>query len=115
MRRTAAIVLTFALGVAPGADALAQLGHAGHHDGAEAESSGVGNLTQGEVRKVDREARKVTIRHDPIRNLDMPAMTMVFRVADPAMLNRIKAGDRIRFVADKVGGAYTVMQIEVKK
>lgn len=115
MRRTAAIVLTFALGVAPGANPFAQQRHAGHRDGAEAESPGAGNLTQGEVRKVDREARKVTIRHDPIRNLDMPAMTMVFRVADPTMLERIKAGDRIRFVADKVGGAYTVMQIEVNK
>ena len=115
MIRTAAIVLAFAFGLAPSADALAQQGHAGHHDGAGTESSDAGSLTQGEIRKVDKEAKKVTIRHGPIRNLDMPAMTMVFRVADPAMLDRLKAGDRIEFVADKVGGAYTVMQVEVRK
>lgn len=72
-------------------------------------------LTSGEVRKVDKEAKKITIRHAEIRNLEMPAMTMVFRVADPALLEHVKAGDKIRFAAEKPGGTFTVTQIEPVK
>jgi Cu/Ag efflux protein CusF len=72
-------------------------------------------VTSGVVRKVDKDAGKVTIRHGPIVNLGMPQMTMIFRVKDPAMLDRLKEGDEIRFVADKVDGAYTVMQFEPVK
>lgn len=69
-------------------------------------------LADGEVRKVDKETGKITIKHGPLVNLDMPAMTMVFRVKDPAMLDQLKAGDKISFEAAKVGGAYTVMKFE---
>jgi Cu/Ag efflux protein CusF len=69
-------------------------------------------LADGEVRRVDKEARKLTIKHGPIVHLDMPAMTMVFQVKDPAMLDQLKAGDRVRFAADKIDGAYTVTRIE---
>lgn len=72
-------------------------------------------LVGGEVRKVDRDAQKLTIKHGPLPNLDMPAMTMVFRVKDQSMLDRVKAGDRIRFSAVNVGGALTVTQIELAK
>ena len=72
-------------------------------------------LTAGVVRKVDKEAGKVTIRHEPIRNLDMPEMTMVFRVSDPDMLDQLKPGDKINFAADKVNGNYTVMRFETAK
>jgi Cu(I)/Ag(I) efflux system periplasmic protein CusF len=72
-------------------------------------------MTSGVVKKVDKGAGKVTIRHGPIENLGMPQMTMIFRVRDPAMLDRLKEGDEIRFVADKVDGAYTVMQFEPVK
>ncbi len=68
--------------------------------------------TEGVVRKVDRTAGKVTIRHGPIENLGMPKMTMIFRVQDPAMLDRLKEGDRILFVADRIDGNFTVMQFE---
>ena len=67
---------------------------------------------EGEVRKVDKEAGKITLRHGPIANLEMPAMSMVFRAKDPAMLDRVKAGDKIRFKAEKVQGAYTVTEIQ---
>ena len=73
------------------------------------------SMTSGVVKKVDKGAGKVTIRHGPIVNLGMPQMTMIFRVKDPAMLDRLKEGDEIRFVADKVDGAYTVMQFEPVK
>jgi Cu(I)/Ag(I) efflux system periplasmic protein CusF len=74
-----------------------------------------GAAVDGEVRKVDKEAGKVTIKHGPIPQFEMGAMTMVFRVKEPAMLDRLKAGDRISFVPDKVGGAFTVMSFEAAK
>ena len=67
---------------------------------------------EGEVRKVDASAGKVTLRHGPIEGLDMPAMTMVFRTADAAMLEQLKVGDRIRFVTAKEGGAFTLKSFE---
>jgi Cu/Ag efflux protein CusF len=69
----------------------------------------------GEVRRVDKAAKKITIRHGALANLDMPPMTMVFQVKDPAMLDQVKAGDKVRFVADKISGAYTLMQLETVK
>jgi len=72
-------------------------------------------LADGEIRRVDKEAKKLTIKHGPIANLNMDSMTMVFQVKDTAMLDQVKAGDRIRFQADKIGGQYTVTKIEVAK
>ena len=69
-------------------------------------------LSDGEVRKVDKDAKKITIKHGPLANLDMPPMTMVFQVKDPAMLDQVKAGDKVKFQAEKVGGAFTVTKIE---
>ena len=66
----------------------------------------------GEVRKVDQSAAKVTIKHGPLPNLGMGAMTMVYRVANPAMLETLKAGDKIRFQAESIRGALTVTKIE---
>ena len=68
--------------------------------------------SQAEVRKVDTAAGKITLRHGEIPNLEMPPMTMVFQVRDPSLLTRVKAGNKVRFTADKVNGAYTVMSIE---
>lgn len=70
-------------------------------------------VSEGEVRKVDKDAGKLTIKHGPLLNLDLPPMTTVFHVKDKAILDRAKEGDQIRFVADKVGGAYTVIRIEM--
>jgi Cu/Ag efflux protein CusF len=72
-------------------------------------------LSNGEVRRVDKDAKKITVRHGPLLNLDMPAMTMVFQVKDPAMLDQVKAGDKIKFQAEKVRGAFTITQIEPAK
>src|SRR5688572_23698552 len=68
-------------------------------------------FSDAEVRKVDKEAGKITLKHGPIANLDMPAMSMVFRAKDPAMLDKVKAGDKVRFKAEKIQGAYTVTEI----
>jgi Cu/Ag efflux protein CusF len=73
-------------------------------------------MTAGVVKKVDKPAGKVTISHEPIEHLNMPTkMTMVFRVKDPAMLDQLKEGDRINFVAEKVDGTYTVTSVEPAK
>ncbi len=69
-------------------------------------------MTEGEVRRIDKEQGKMSIRHGPLVNLDMPAMTMVFVVADRAMLDQVKVGDKVRFHADKIGSQYTVTKIE---
>jgi Cu/Ag efflux protein CusF len=68
--------------------------------------------TEAEVRKVDTAAGKVTLKHGEIKNLGMPPMTMVFQARDPVLLAKVKAGDKVRFTADKVNGTYTVMSIE---
>ena len=88
--------------------------HATSHGGSSAVEGAI-EMSDGEIRKVDKEARKLTIRHGPLDALGMPAMTMVFQVADPAVLDRVKAGDKVRFSADKIGGAYTVTQLEHAK
>ena len=67
---------------------------------------------EGEVRRIDASAGKVTLRHGPLEGLEMPAMTMVFRVEDPTMLERLKEGDRIRFVTAREGGAFTLKSFE---
>jgi Cu(I)/Ag(I) efflux system periplasmic protein CusF len=66
----------------------------------------------GEVTRVNKDTQKMTIRHGPLPHLDMPAMTMVYVVKDPAMLDQVKAGSKIRFVGDKVDGQFTVLSIE---
>jgi Cu(I)/Ag(I) efflux system protein CusF len=72
-------------------------------------------MADGEIRKVDKDAKKITIKHGPLANLDMPPMTMVFQVQDPAMLQQVKPGDKVRFQAEKVGGAFTITQLEPAK
>lgn len=71
-----------------------------------------GPQSDGEVRKVDKEQGKVTLRHGPLQNLDMPAMTMVFKAADPKLLDGLKEGDKVKFTAEKVNGAFTVTAIQ---
>jgi Cu(I)/Ag(I) efflux system protein CusF len=70
-------------------------------------------FTDGEIRKVDKDSGKITIRHGELKNLAMPPMTMVFRAKDPAMLDQVKAGDKVMFIADKVEGLFTVMKIKI--
>ena len=82
---------------------------------AQANGAAAAAMADGEVRKVDKDAGKITMKHGPIPNLDMPGMTMVFRVKDAAMLDQVKAGDKVRFAAEKVGGQFTVTQIEPTK
>ena len=97
MKRIAALMLVAAFAVP---NALAE---DKHHPG---------GLSDGEIRKVDKDAKKVTIKHGPLLNLDMPAMTMVFQVTDPGALDQLKAGDKVKFLAEKIDGVYTATKIE---
>ena len=104
-----AFVLGLALALPLAGAALAQAhDHAGHTTSAPAEAA---TLTEGEVRKIDKPAGKITLKHGAIKNLDMEPMTMVFRVSDAAMLDQVKVGDKVSFVAEKVGGMLTVTRI----
>lgn len=69
-------------------------------------------LSTGEVRKVDKGAGKITIKHGPLKNIGMDAMTMVFRVKDQSMLEQVEVGDKIRFVAEEPNGKLTVTRLE---
>ena len=72
-------------------------------------------MADGEVRKIDLGAKKITLKHGEIKNLDMPPMTMVFQVKDPAMLQTVKVGDKVRFTVENANGAMTVLTIEPAK
>ena len=72
-------------------------------------------MADGEVRKIDLGAKKITIKHGEIKNLDMPPMTMVFQVKDPALLEKVKVGDKVQFTVENANGAMTVLTIEPAK
>ncbi len=68
----------------------------------------------GEVKKIDTDTGKITLKHGEIKSLDLPAMQMAFRVANPAWLKSVQVGDKVNFTADKVGGQFTITSLEVK-
>ena len=73
-------------------------------------------MIDGQVTKIDEGAQKITIKHGPLKKFDMDdSMTMVFRAADPAMLKVVKAGDKVKFIPDRVNGQFTVIKIEKAK
>jgi Cu/Ag efflux protein CusF len=80
-----------------------------------ATAAAAGDLAEGEVRKIDKENKKITLKHGEIKNLEMPGMTMVFGVKDPAMLDVVKQGDKVKFKAEKIGGAFVVTDIRSDK
>lgn len=84
--------------------------HSAHHPAAA--NAQPADLSEGEVTRVDVAALKVTLRHGELKNLNMPPMTMVFRVQDAAQLAPLKAGDKVRFRAEQVKGAYYATRIE---
>jgi Cu/Ag efflux protein CusF len=106
MRKTLVIALAL---LSPAWPSLAQT-HAMPAATTAAPASGL-PMVNAEVRRVDGGAGKVTLKHDDIPNLEMPAMTMVFQVQDPARLGQLKMGDKVRFTADKINGAYTVIEL----
>lgn len=80
--------------------------------GALAQTAGTKDMTEAEVRKIDKEAKKITLKHGPIKNLDMPGMTMVFQVKDVALIDKLTVGDKIMFTAEQQQGAFVVTGAE---
>ena len=109
------LVTGLAIGCALAGSAIAQSAseHADHHPAAD--PAAASDLTDGEVRKVDKDAGKVTIKHGAIKNLDMPPMTMVFQVKDKALLNSVQSGDKVRFRAETENGKFLVTDIRTVK
>jgi Cu/Ag efflux protein CusF len=96
------------------ANASAQMHDHGQHEATPAPTQDASTaLSVGEVRKVDKDAGTLTIKHGPLNNLDMSGMTMVFKVQDTAMLDKAKVGDQIRFRAERVNDALTVTRLEL--
>ncbi|HRH14473.1 MAG: RND transporter [Desulfovibrionales bacterium GWA2_65_9] len=109
---TSTLIALVTLGAAP---VQAAGDHAGHGMAMQATASTEMQMVDGVVKKVDKSAGKVTLSHGPLTNLSMPAMTMVFRVKDANWLDQMKAGDKIRFMADNVNGAVTIVHFEPAK
>jgi len=76
------------------------------------QSPGAVDMADGIIRKIDKANSKITIRHGEIKNLEMPGMTMVFQVRDPGLLNKVTAGDKVKFRAEKSGTAFIVTDIQ---
>ena len=92
--------------------ALAQASTSG---AAAAAKPAAAEMTDAEVRKVDKDNKKITLKHGTIKNLDMPPMTMVFGVGDAALLDKVKVGDKVRFTATGESGKFTVTELQPAK
>jgi Cu(I)/Ag(I) efflux system periplasmic protein CusF len=89
-----------------------QKAHANHHDTAKpTAATESGEMTNAEVRKIDKSAKKITLKHEAIKSLDMPGMTMVFQVIDASLLDKVQVGDKVKFKAKQDGSAYVVTDI----
>lgn len=111
-----ALIATFLFSAIPVHAAGDHVGHGhGKASGTSAQTQNQAQLVDGEVKKVDIKAGKITLSHGPLVNLNMPAMTMVMGVKNPAWLKQIKVGDKVRFVADNVDGVLSVIQLEPAK
>ena len=110
MKHVSKLALTMALGLSAAPLVFADDTHHNHGVPQVAQAA-TAAMTEGEVKKIDKSAGKITIKHGPLAKLDMPAMTMVFRVADPKMLDQVKPNDKIKFEADKVNGALTIVTL----
>ena len=87
--------------------------HAGGHDHDHgAASAAAAELSEGEIRKIDLDTKRLTLKHGPLKNLDMAGMTMVFQIKDPAQLEKLQVGEKVRFRAEKIDGKLTVTRIE---
>ena len=111
----AILALVAALSFAGAASAQSSKSMAEKAPAAGGSDAAASQLTEGEVRKVDKDSKKLTIKHGPLKNLDMPGMTMVFGVKDDAMLDKVEAGAKVRFQAEKIDGKFVVTRIEAAR
>ena len=109
MKKTIAALAVFLAATLPAMAQPKADDHAAHHAPAAAD------MSEGEVRKVDKGAGKITLKHGEIKSLDMPPMTMVFGVKDPALLDQVKPGDKVLFKAVNEAGKFTISNLQVVK
>ncbi len=123
MTKTSLLLALCAVVAAPAwaqpAPKAADADHSAHHPPAASAPAAAtaapvptADMAEGEVRRVDKAGRKITLRHGEIKSLDMPPMTMVFQVTDAALLDKVAAGDKVRFRADQSGGNYRVIDLQ---
>lgn len=112
MKELVPALFTFSLLIGPAVAQQKPDDHAVHHTASPTTAANAADLTDGEVRKVDKDAGRLTLKHGEIRNLDMPGMTMVFQVKEPALLDKVKVGDKVKFRAENAGSSYVVTAIE---
>jgi Cu/Ag efflux protein CusF len=110
----ASIAVICALAMSGAAFAAGEMGSMNMSGNGARPAGDATGMSHGEIRKVDAAAGKLTIKHGPLENLGMDAMTMVFKVKDPAMISQVKVGDKIDFVAEEVDGALSVTQLQKK-
>ena len=106
------LVLGTATALAQAPATAAADSHSSHHPAAAASTAPQAELSEGEITRWDPRTLRLTLKHGEIKNLEMPPMTMVFRVQDAALLAPLKAGDKVRFRAEQVKGAYYATRIE---
>ncbi|MEV3833730.1 copper-binding protein [Aeromonas allosaccharophila] len=112
--KTLTLTLLIGLATHTSLQAAEMMNHQGHdmsQTGEMSEQAGM-MMTKGVITRIDAANGKVGIKHEAIDNLKMPPMTMVFRVADPALLKDLKVGDAVRFHAENPGGKLTITQIQ---
>ena len=113
------LTIAFTIATATAFSAAVLADGKGHDQGkaepAKAMAATDADMTNAEVRKVDKDSKKITLKHEAIKNLDMPGMTMVFQVKDSALLEKAQAGDKIKFKAVSEGGSYIVTDIQPNK
>ena len=114
--KTLTLTLLIGLATHTGLQAEEMMSHEGHDmsqmEGMDMQETGEIVMTKGVITRLDEGSGKVGIRHEAIANLKMPPMTMVFRVADPALLNDLKVGDAVRFHAESPAGKLTVTRLQ---
>ncbi len=110
MKQVTAAVFAIVTVLAPPAWAQKASGDHSAHGSTKASRSVP--LAEGEIRKIDKAGKKITIKHGPIPNIDMPAMTMVFAVKNPALLDKATLGQKVKFQAEMIGGTATVTELE---
>ncbi|MBC7709442.1 MAG: copper-binding protein [Rhizobacter sp.] len=110
-----AIVAVATLSSVAQSEAVKSHDHHGKTDPTKLMSSADADLTHAEIRKIDKDSKKITLKHEAIKSLDMPGMTMVFKVKDGTLLDNAQVGDKVKVKIIQEGGSYVVTEMVTAK
>jgi Cu(I)/Ag(I) efflux system protein CusF len=113
--RMKSFLITAALALAVAAPAFAQHDHSHAAPAATATKTAAEVVNTGEIKRINKDTKKITIAHGPLKAFDMPPMTMAFGVKDPALLTKVKQGEKVNFVLEKAGEDLVITRIEAAK